>query len=82
MRRRCEGIAMHKKNGVVFAFGLLASIVGGLLPASAADKVVMGWLPATDALPYFVALEEKAFEKAGIEVELKQIPASVLLKSP
>lgn len=37
-------------------------------PAFAADKVTMGWLPATDALPFFVALEEKAFEKAGIEV--------------
>jgi NitT/TauT family transport system substrate-binding protein len=38
------------------------------LPAFAADKVAMGWLPATDALPFFVALEEKSFEKAGIEV--------------
>lgn len=36
--------------------------------ASAADKVTMGWLPATDALPFFVALEEKLFEKVGIEV--------------
>src|SRR5580765_7559823 len=36
--------------------------------ASAADKVTMGWLPATDALPFFVALEDKSFEKAGIEV--------------
>ena len=38
------------------------------VPAFAADKVTMGWLPATDALPFFVALEEKSFEKAGIEV--------------
>jgi NitT/TauT family transport system substrate-binding protein len=48
------------------------AVVGSLLvsmPAVAADKVAMGWLPATDALPYFVALEEKLFEKAGIEVE-------------
>src|SRR5262245_56542996 len=37
-------------------------------PAFAADKVAMGWLPATDALPFFVALEDKLFEKAGIEV--------------
>jgi NitT/TauT family transport system substrate-binding protein len=38
------------------------------VPAFAADKVAMGWLPATDALPFFVALEDKSFEKAGIEV--------------
>ena len=38
------------------------------VPAFAANKVTMGWLPATDALPFFVALEEKSFEKAGIEV--------------
>ena len=33
-----------------------------------AEKVVMAWVPAIDALPYMVALEEKAFEKQGIEV--------------
>src|SRR6476661_524580 len=48
----------------------LAVIVNAViaLPAFAADKVAMGWLPATDALPFFVALEEKSFEKVGIEV--------------
>lgn len=34
----------------------------------AAEKVVMGWLQATDPLPFFVALEEKAFENAGMEI--------------
>jgi NitT/TauT family transport system substrate-binding protein len=38
------------------------------VPASAAEKIIMGWLPATDALPFFVAVEDKLFEKAGIEV--------------
>ena len=48
----------------------LAVIVNAVIafPAFAADKVTMGWLPATDALPFFVALEEKSFEKVGIEV--------------
>jgi NitT/TauT family transport system substrate-binding protein len=48
----------------------LAVIVNAVIavPAFAADKVAMGWLPATDALPFFVALEEKSFEKVGIEV--------------
>jgi len=48
-------------------FVLIGSIVAAM-PAYAADKVEMGWLPATDALPYFVAVEEKLFEKYGIEV--------------
>jgi ABC-type nitrate/sulfonate/bicarbonate transport system substrate-binding protein len=38
-------------------------------PSFALEKVVMGRLPATDALPFFVTLEEKAFEKVGIEVD-------------
>ena len=38
------------------------------LPAHAAEKVTFAWVPAIDALPYMVALEEKAFEKVGIEV--------------
>jgi NitT/TauT family transport system substrate-binding protein len=67
MGRRFEGIAMYKGSRLVFALCVLGQAIWGL-PAQAADKVVMGWLPATDALPYFVALEEKAFEKAGIEV--------------
>ncbi len=52
-----------------FALSLAVVVnIAAFLPANAADKVVMGWLPATDALPYFVAIEDKLFEKAGIEV--------------
>lgn len=36
--------------------------------AQAAEKVIFAWVPAIDALPYMVALEEKAFEAQGIEV--------------
>jgi hypothetical protein len=55
---------------VRYWFAALALIVGLAVawPAAAAEKVVMGWVPAIDALPYMVALEEKAFEKVGIEV--------------
>jgi NitT/TauT family transport system substrate-binding protein len=52
---------------LIFALAVAFSAVM-TLPAAAAEKVTMGWLPATDALPFFVALEEKAFEKVGIEV--------------
>jgi NitT/TauT family transport system substrate-binding protein len=52
--------------------GLLGAAVAvgtGFAPsARAAEKVTMAWVPAIDALPYMVALEEKAFEKHGIEV--------------
>lgn len=50
------------------ALALAVIGVAAAMPARAADKVEMGWLPATDALPYFVAIEEKLFEKNGIEV--------------
>lgn len=43
--------------------------------AMAADKVVFGWLPATDALPFYIAMEEKSFEAVGIEVEQQKFTA-------
>jgi NitT/TauT family transport system substrate-binding protein len=49
------------------AAGLGAAAIGFTTPVQA-EKVVMAWVPAIDALPYMVALEEKAFEKQGIEV--------------
>jgi NitT/TauT family transport system substrate-binding protein len=53
---------------VILAFAGVTLNALVALPAMGTEKVVMGWLPATDALPFFVALEEKAFEKVGIEV--------------
>jgi NitT/TauT family transport system substrate-binding protein len=43
------------------AFAVLAA-------SASAEKVTFAWVPAIDALPWMVALEEKAFEKVGIEV--------------
>jgi NitT/TauT family transport system substrate-binding protein len=37
--------------------------------AQAQDKVVVSWLPIMQTTAFYVALEEKLFEKAGIEVE-------------
>jgi len=51
--------------------GLLAVVAAagaGFAGSARAEKVTMAWVPAIDALPYMVALEEKAFEKQGIEV--------------
>jgi NitT/TauT family transport system substrate-binding protein len=67
MRRRLNVFSMRRGGRLAFALWILGQAAWGV-PATAAEKVVMGWLPATDALPYFVALEEKAFEKVGIEV--------------
>jgi NitT/TauT family transport system substrate-binding protein len=36
-------------------------------PAQATEKVDFSWLPSTDSLPFFVALEDKLFEAQGIE---------------
>jgi NitT/TauT family transport system substrate-binding protein len=68
---------MHAQTGVSVARRIvstavlaLAATMGGVLagPAQAAEKVIFAWVPAIDALPWMVALEEKAFEKVGIEV--------------
>ncbi len=39
------------------------------LVAQAKEKVVVSWLPIMQTFGYYVALEEKLFEKAGIEIE-------------
>jgi NitT/TauT family transport system substrate-binding protein len=58
----------YRLRRLTTALALALIGVAAAMPARAADKVEMGWLPATDALPYFVAIEEKLFEKNGIEV--------------
>jgi NitT/TauT family transport system substrate-binding protein len=54
---------------------VLASIVGTLLLNSSlalaqekTEKVTASWLPIMQTMAYYVALEEKLFEKAGIEI--------------
>ena len=37
--------------------------------AGKTEKVVASWLPVMQTTAYYVALEEKLFEKAGIEIE-------------
>ncbi|RTL72573.1 MAG: ABC transporter substrate-binding protein [Hyphomicrobiales bacterium] len=44
--------------------------------AHAQEKVTVSWLPIMQTMAYYVALEEKLFEKAGIQVE------SVKFQSP
>ncbi len=68
MRHEMKHARARRGLPLLAALAVIGSIVVSV-PAAAADRVAMGWLPATDALPYFVALEEKLFEKAGIEVE-------------
>lgn len=54
---------------------LVASVVSGLLLNSGSvfaqakmEKVTASWLPIMQTMAYYVALEEKLFEKAGIEI--------------
>lgn len=54
-----------KAAGAVAASAALPSP----LVAQARDKVVVSWLPIMQTFGYYVALEEKLFEKAGIEVD-------------
>ncbi|MBL0900398.1 MAG: ABC transporter substrate-binding protein, partial [Reyranella sp.] len=39
------------------------------LLAQAKEKVTVSWLPIMQTFGYYVALEEKLFEKAGIEID-------------
>lgn len=65
MRNHIKNAHSKSRYTLLVALALLSALSA---PALASEKVLMGWLPATDALPYFVALEEKLFEKNGIEV--------------
>lgn len=58
--------------------GLLAAAVAVAVTgaAQAQEKVTVSWLPIMQTMAYYVALEEKLFEKAGIQVE------SVKFQSP
>jgi NitT/TauT family transport system substrate-binding protein len=49
----------------------LAALVFGYSPAGLAkpEKVVASWLPIMQTMAFYVALEEKLFEKAGIEIQ-------------
>ena len=78
MVNRLKVFSMRKGTRLAFALCVSGQAVCGL-PAMAAEKVVMGWLPATDALPFFVALEEKAFENAGIEVVSQKFTSPTIL---
>ena len=44
---------------------------GGCQRAQKMEKVVASWLPIMQTMAYYVALEEKLFEKAGIEIDSK-----------
>lgn len=52
------------------------AILPAPLIAQAKEKVVVSWLPIMQTFAYYVALEEKLFENAGLEIE------SVRFQSP
>jgi NitT/TauT family transport system substrate-binding protein len=60
---------------------LLPAIIGAVFAVSvtstrAQEKVVASWLPIMQTMAYYVAIEEKLFEQAGLQVE------SVKFQSP
>lgn len=48
---------------------MLAAAVLGHTAARAAETVTVAWLPIMQTTAFYVALEEKLFEKAGIEIK-------------
>jgi NitT/TauT family transport system substrate-binding protein len=55
---------------------LAAAVTLSVTGAQAQEKVVASWLPIMQTMAYYVALEEKLFEKAGIQID------SVKFQSP
>lgn len=54
---------------------LAAGLKAPALAQGAKDKVVISWLPIMQTMAFYVAQEEKLFEKAGIEVEAARFQA-------
>jgi NitT/TauT family transport system substrate-binding protein len=52
-----------------FSFSLATVLVAFAGSASAQEKVTAAWLPIMQTTAFYVALEEKLFEKAGITVD-------------
>lgn len=69
---------MTQRREFILGFG--AAVVASGAPqapalAQARDKVVMSWLPIMQTMAFYVAQEEKLFEKANIEVEAARFQA-------
>jgi NitT/TauT family transport system substrate-binding protein len=52
-----------------------SAMIGAPAIAQARDKVVMSWLPIMQTTAMYVAIEEKLFEKANLEVEAVRFQA-------
>ncbi|MCM0019718.1 MAG: ABC transporter substrate-binding protein [Tagaea sp.] len=68
---------MTKRREVLAGIGASALLSGLASPAlaQARDKVTISWLPIMQTFAYYVALEEKLFERAGIDVESARFQA-------
>lgn len=55
--------------------GAAAALPAAPAIAQARDKVVMAWLPIMQTMAFYVAQEEKLFEKAGLEIEAVRFEA-------
>ena len=61
---------MPSRRSILRAAGvsLAASAFPKPLIAQAKEKVVVSWLPIMQTFAYYVALEERLFEEAGLEI--------------
>lgn len=60
--------------------GLAAAAWACTAAAAPPDKVNAAWLPITQSLPFYIAVEEKLFEKNGIELvhQKLQLPPQII----
>ena len=67
---------LNRRSFTLGAVGAaLAPSAPALAQAQAREKVVFAWLPTMQTMAFYVAQEEKLFEKAGIEVEAVRFEA-------
>src|SRR5262245_32704156 len=71
MSNEGERSNVMKRAWVWCAALVLCCAAGAATAQQKMEKVVASWLPIMQTMAYYVALEEKLFEKAGIEIDSK-----------
>jgi len=65
-------VKLNRRQVLQSAAALSASLPSPWVRAQRPEKVKLSWLPIMQTTPLYVALQDRLFEKAGLEVEIVQ----------
>lgn len=65
-------MTMQRRQAIKTATALSAALAAPWVHAQKADKVKLSWLPIMQTTALYVAVQDRLFERAGIEAELVQ----------